>query len=123
MKNPKILIVEDDPLLIRMYQTKFNLEGFEVFIASDGEEGLSIIKENTPDFVILDMMMPKLSGMDLLELMHGDPVMSKVNVIMLSNMNKQEEMDKAKSLGVKEFLLKANFTPSEIAAKVKEYLG
>jgi two-component system, OmpR family, alkaline phosphatase synthesis response regulator PhoP len=118
----KILIVEDDSLLIKMYQTKFVNEGYEVLVAGDGEQGLKLIRENLPQFVILDFMMPKLSGMGLLELLHADPALSQIPVMMLSNMSQPSEIEKAKTLGAKEFLLKANYTPGQIVEIVKKYL-
>lgn len=123
MAKGKILLVEDDTLLARMYQAKFTNEGYEVFIAGDGIQGLEIVKTQKPDFMILDMMMPKLSGLDLLSQVRQDPAIQNTPAIMLSNLSQPQEIEKAKALGIKEFLLKANYTPSQIVEKVKQYLG
>jgi two-component system, OmpR family, phosphate regulon response regulator PhoB len=118
----KILIVEDDALLVKMYKTKFENEGYEVIVAGDGEQGLVYIKQYLPDFIILDFMMPKLSGMGLLEQLALDPQSKNIPVMMLSNMSNPLEIENAKRLGAKEFLIKANYTPGQIVEIVKKYL-
>jgi DNA-binding response OmpR family regulator len=118
----KILIVEDDPLLTKMYTTKFITEGFEVTSAADGEEGLAKATAVTPDFIILDVMMPKLSGIDMLSRLRATEKGKNVPVIVLSNLSQEEEAKKALALGAKEYLIKANFTPSEVVTKVRMYL-
>lgn len=118
----KILIVEDDPLLTKMYTTKFITEGFEVSSAADGEEGLAKATAVTPDFIILDVMMPKLSGIDMLSRLRATEKGKNVPVIVLSNLSQEEEAKKALALGAKEYLIKANFTPSEVVTKVRMYL-
>lgn len=118
----KILIVEDDPLLTKMYTTKFITEGFEVNSAADGEEGLAKATAVTPDFIILDVMMPKLSGIDMLSRLRATEAGKNIPVIVLSNLSQEEEAKKALALGAKEYLIKANFTPSEVVTKVRMYL-
>lgn len=118
-----ILIVEDDPLLVKMYSTKFGKEGFNVLTAQDGEEGLETALNNQADFMILDVMMPKLSGIDLLTKLRSDPKHANTPVIVLTNLTQKEEALKVQNLNVKEYLVKANFTPSEVVAKVKQYLA
>lgn len=118
-----ILIVEDDPLLVKMYSTKFTKEGFKVIDAQDGEEGLKIAKSSKFDFMILDVMMPKMSGIDMLTNLRADPNYKETPVIVLTNLTQKEEAVKVQSLNVKEYLVKANFTPSEVVAKVKQYLA
>ena len=119
----KILIVEDDPLIIKMYQAKFSFEGFEVLVAEDGVQGLELAKSEVPDFMILDIMMPQLSGIDLLEKLRADSKGKNIPVIVLTNLSEKDEEQKALQLGAKEYLLKANFTPGEIVTKVKQHLG
>lgn len=118
-----ILIVEDDPLLVKMYSTKFAKEGYEVHTANDGEEGLKIALQNKIDFMVLDVMMPKLSGIDMLTKLRQSPQGAQIPAIVLTNLTQQAEAERLKSLGVKEYLVKANLTPSEVVAKVKQYLG
>lgn len=123
-KKFKILIVEDDPILIKMYKAKFIKEGFEVLAAEDGEAGLKLALETRDlSFIILDIMMPKLSGIDLLRQLRQHPERKNIPVLVLSNLAQPKEAEEIKSLGVKELLLKANLTPSQIVAKVREYLS
>lgn len=121
--RPTILLIEDDPLLIKMYSTKFAKEGFEVLNAHDGEEGLRMALDNKVDFMIVDVMMPKLSGSDMLVSLRQSEKGKSIPAIVLSNLTQQEEAAKLQSLGVKEYLVKANLTPSEVVEKVKKYLG
>jgi DNA-binding response OmpR family regulator len=122
-QKASILIVEDDPLLVKMYTTKFNKEGFEVSTAQDGEEGLTVAASKKIDFMIVDVMMPRLSGIDMLARLRQDPKYQAIPVIVLTNLTQKEEAVKLQGLGVKEYLVKANLTPSEVVAKVKQYLG
>lgn len=121
--GPIVLLIEDDSLLSKMYKTKLNMEGFNVLVAEDGETGLKMALEQKIDFIILDVMMPKISGLDLLVQLRQNPKGKNIPVIVLSNLAEEEKMKKAVSLGAKEFLIKANVTPGDVAAKVKQYLG
>lgn len=122
-KKPLILLIEDDSLLIKMYKTKFVSEGFEVLVAEEGESGLKMALENPVSFIILDVMMPKLSGIEVLENLRQNPKGKAIPVIVLSNLDREEKAKKALSLGAKEFLVKANFTPTQVVEKVRKYLG
>lgn len=117
-----ILIIEDDPLLIKMYEAKFVSEGYSVLKAFDGEEGLKMALGSHPSALVLDVMMPRLSGIDMLTKLRQDEWGKTVPVIIISNLSEQTEKDKASALGVKEYLVKANITPGELAAKVKLYI-
>lgn len=119
----RILIVEDDPLLITMYETKFKKENFEVLTASDGMKALEIVKSERVDLVILDFMMPKLSGMDFLKQIRATEGLKNMKILMLSNMNNPAEIEKVKQLGALDFLVKADYTPSQVVEKVKGYLN
>lgn len=121
-KTPVVLMIEDDPLLVKMHRTKLVSEGFEVIEAHDGEEGLKLALERVPDIIILDIMMPKLSGTDLLRRLREDIRGKSIAVIVLSNLSQEEEIKRAMEYGVKEYLVKANFTPSQLVDKVKQYL-
>lgn len=118
-----ILLVEDDPLLVKMYNTKFTKEGFEIIAAQNGEEGLKLALEKPVDFIILDVMMPKMSGIDMLTQLRKTPKGANIPTIVLTNLTKQDDAAKVQALGVKEYLVKANLTPSEVVDKVKQYLG
>ena len=119
----KILLIEDDPLLVKMYMAKFETEGFEVKSAEDGEEGLKMALMGWADIILLDIMMPKLSGTDMLSKLRQDQKGKDIPVLVLSNLSQQEEAKRALSLGVKEYLIKADYTPSQIVDKIKKYLN
>lgn len=117
-----ILVVEDDPLLVKMYRTKFASEGFSVLSADDGMKGLKLALEREPKAIVLDIMMPMLSGLDMLQRLRADERGKNIVVVVLSNLSSEEESKRARDLGVKEYLLKANYTPKEVVDKVKQYL-
>ena len=116
-----ILLIEDDPPMVRMYSTKLKTENFEVEVAYDGEEGLEKIKEQKIDLVLLDLMIPKLGGMELLGRVRADEKLKKIPVVILSNLSQEQDIQRAKELGVKDFLIKSNYTPSQVVAIVKSY--
>lgn len=118
-----LLLVEDDPLLINMYQTKFSNEGFQVYTATDGEAGLTLAKAEKPDVIILDIMMPKMDGIEVLRRLRNDPSLRDVPVLMLSNLSEMAKQKEAFELGAKEFLVKANLTPTQVVEKIKLYLN
>ena len=118
-----ILIVEDDPVLAKMYAEKFKFEGFTVLLAKDGEEGLQMALEEKIDLILLDIMLPRLSGVDLLEKLRQNPKGKLQKVVALTNLAEQEEKEKALKLGVKEYLVKAMQTPEVVVEKVKKYLN
>ena len=122
-KKYKISIVEDEPFLASMYSTKFELEGFEVSRAADGMDGLAIIKAQKPDMVLLDVVMPKMDGFEVLTQLRADPELVKVPVILLTNLGQQSDIEKGLSLGASDYIIKANYTPAQVLAKVKEHLG
>ena len=123
-KLPLILIIEDDKLLSKMYAEKFKLEGFDTIVAQDGEEGLEYISEKNPSFILLDMMLPKFTGQDVLNQLKKR-VSDKATppIIALTNLAQKEEAQKALELGAKEYLVKAMYTPDQVVEKVKFYLG
>lgn len=118
----KVLLIEDDLPMVKMYSTKLRKENFEVEVACDGEEGLKRAKEWSPDLVVLDLMIPKIGGMELLEQLRADSKTKNLPVIILSNLSQEQDIERSKQLGVKEFLIKANFTPSQVVEKIKGYL-
>lgn len=122
-KAGQILLVEDDLPIAKMYATKLEMEGFKVLVAHNGEEGLVKLQENKFDLVLLDLMIPKLGGMEVLAKLRSDRKFSQVPVIILSNLSQEEDIKKAHELGVKDFLIKSNHTPSEVVKIVQGYFG
>lgn len=120
----KILLIEDDPLMIRMYQRKLLKDKYEVQSAVDGEEGLLKIRSFKPDLVLLDVMMPKLNGLQVLERMKADPAIAHIPVIILTNLGgSQEDINRGLELGAVAYLIKSAYRPDEVVAKVKEVLA
>ncbi len=119
----KILIVEDDPLINKMYSEKLTRDGYEVSVAQNGQEGLDKMKENRPDLIILDIMMPKLSGVEVISEMRKDVNLEKIPIIVLSNLTDGPDIEKAKKMGVTEYLVKSDLDPEDVSNTVKKYLG
>jgi len=120
--KPKILIIDDDPFIIEIYVLKFKDSGFEVESAQDAKTGLQKIKDFRPDVVLLDIVMPVTSGLEvLLEIKKGEA--AKFKVILLTNLGQKEDVEKGIKLGADGYIIKAHFTPSEVVEKVKELLA
>jgi len=118
----KILIIEDDKFLRELISQKLTKEGFDVSEAVDGEEGLRKVKEEKPELVLLDLILPGMDGFEVLTEMREDPVLSTIPVIILSNLGQKEEVDKGLKLGAVDYLIKAHFTLGEIIEKMKNVL-
>jgi DNA-binding response OmpR family regulator len=123
VKKPVILIVEDDPVLSKMYTEKFTFEGFLVHIARDGEEAYQKATTEEVSIVLLDIMLPRMSGTDFLERFRKTPKGKDVPVVALTNLAEDDEKSRALKLGVKEYLVKANQTPDIVVRKVKSYVS
>ena len=119
----KILIIEDDPFLSEMYAAKFNQAGFEVGVAADGQEGLEKIEKERPDLILLDIVLPKADGFDVLEKIKKNEELEKIPVILLTNLGQKDDVEKGLKMGALEYIIKAHFTPSAVVAKVKEILA
>lgn len=115
----KILIVDDEEILRKIYSDRLTFEGFTVETARDGEEALAKIRTSPPDLILLDILMPKLNGLQVLEQLNTEPALKKIPVIVLSNVANDENIKKALTLGAKDYLLKTNFSPNEIINKIK----
>jgi putative two-component system response regulator len=118
-----LLLVEDDALLTRLYQKRFTKDGHTVITAKDGEEGLELIGKEQPDLVLLDIMMPKLSGLEMLERIKANPATRNVPVIILTNLAGEEEQARAFGLGAVAYIVKSSHDPGQISAKVHEILA
>jgi CheY-like chemotaxis protein len=116
----KILVVEDDPLMSRMYQKIFTFEGYEVHMAGDGQEGLDAARELKPTLILLDVMMPKLNGLQVLEKLKADPQTKTIPVIMLTNLAGEQDAETALSKGAIKYIIKSEHDPKEVADMVKE---
>lgn len=118
----KILIVEDEDFLLDLYETKLEQSGFEVVKASNGEEGVSLARLELPNLILLDILMPKVDGYDMLRQLKGSHETKDIPVVIFSNLSQKKEIEKGLKLGAKDFIIKTSVTPTEMMAKVKEYL-
>ena len=118
----KILIVEDDPLISRMYETVFKFEGFDVDVARNGEEGLEHVRTGKPKMILLDVMMPKMSGIEVLENLKANPSTKAIPVVVLTNLSGMSDAERALELGAVKFIVKSKNKPKEIVAQIKEVL-
>jgi DNA-binding response OmpR family regulator len=121
-QNIKILLIEDDNFLVEMYTTKFELEGFNVVSAEDGQKGLSLAKTENPDIILLDILMPKMDGFSVLEELKKEEQLKDIPVILLTNLGQKEDVKKGFELGAAGYLIKAHFMPSEVVEKIKKIL-
>lgn len=121
-KKINILIVEDDIFLADLYKTKFSLEGFKVYRAYDGEKGLDYLKKTPIDIVLLDLILPKMNGFDILKAMKSDVKLKQIPVILLTNLSQKNDIDKGLELGANDYLIKAHFMPSEVVEKIKKLI-
>lgn len=118
----KVLMVEDDALFLKMYQKKFAREGIELEVAQDGEAGLEKAKTVKPDVVVLDLMLPKLSGSEVLKAIRNTDEIKDLPVIIMTNLNaSSDEVGEVLKMGVKEVLLKTDVTPAQIVEMVEKY--
>lgn len=118
----KILIVEDDKFLRELITQKVLKEGYQVVEAVDGEEGIAKIKEEKPDLVLLDLILPGVDGFEVLRQAKENPETSNIPVIILSNLGQKDDVERGMKLGAADYLVKANFTPGEILSKIKSIL-
>jgi DNA-binding response OmpR family regulator len=118
---PRVLIVDDDPVILRLLQVNFRLEGYEVEIAQRGEEALRIASELSPDVIVLDVMMPGVDGWEVCQRLKEDPALTSVPVIFLSARAQDEDRERGYALGVVEYVTKP-FDPSHLVQIVRRTL-
>lgn len=122
LSKTKIVLVEDDNFLAGMYVTKLNLDGFDVALASDGERGLKLAREENPAIILLDVVLPKMSGFDVLRDLKSDPKTRDIPVLLLTNLGQRDDVKKGLDLGAVDYLIKAHFMPSEVVDKIKRLI-
>ena len=119
-----ILLVDDDPLIIRMYQNRLSNDGYTVRTASNGEEALIQVIKEKPDLILLDIMMPKMNGVETLKALKREEKTKDIPVIILTNLgDNPEDIESAKKLGALDYLVKADTTPKKLSQQVKEVVG
>ncbi|HEY4509832.1 MAG TPA: response regulator [Candidatus Paceibacterota bacterium] len=119
----KVLIVEDEQLIGDLLQKKLRQEGYYASVAIDGEAALKQIREEKPDIVLLDIVLPRLNGFEVLSELKKDEELRQIPVIIISNSGQPDEIEKAKELGVRDWLVKTEFDPREVLEKVQRQIG
>ena len=119
----KILFVEDDPVVLTLYRNRLQREGFEVLFAEDGEVALNILSRMRPDLVVLDLMLPKVNGVDVLKHIRADERLKATPVLILSNAYMTELAQKAMQSGANKGMLKTECTPAKLVEAVRDMLG
>jgi DNA-binding response OmpR family regulator len=114
----RVLIVEDDPMISEIYQKKFSREGHEVLTAVSGEQVLNLAKREKIDIILLDLIMPKMDGFEVIKNLRSGSYDPKIKIIVFSNMSQSEDREKALELGADGFILKSQYNPSELVAEV-----
>jgi DNA-binding response OmpR family regulator len=122
MNTMRILLVEDDKFLRRACEVGLKKRGFAVLTANDGEEGLQVARSESPDIILLDMLMPKLNGMETLEALKKDAQTSGIPVVILSNTSMDSDLQRARSLGAIGYLVKASMSLQELGDRVLSFL-
>lgn len=119
----KILIVEDDISLRDVYSARLEAEGYQIVVAANGEEALAIAVKERPDLMLLDVMMPKISGFDVLDIIRTTPEIAHTRVIMMTALSAQEDRERGEKLGVDKYLVKSQVTLEEVVSTIKTVLG
>jgi len=119
----KILIIEDEGSLLEMLVEKFTNEGFDVLQSDNGKDGLKMALENHPNIILLDIILPKMDGLTVLDKIRSDEWGKNANVVMLTNLNSAEDVQKAMESGAHDYLVKTDWKMEEIVEKVKQKLG
>ena len=122
-KNKKILLVEDDDALANVYLMRLQAEGFEVKRVANGEDALAAAKEHKPDLVLLDVMMPKVSGFDVLDILRNTPETANLKIIMLTALSQESDKQRAQGLGVDDYLVKSQVVITDVIDRIKYHLG
>jgi DNA-binding response OmpR family regulator len=122
-KNTTVFLIDDDDFLLEMYALKFKSAGFNVEIAKNAEDALEALRKGLkPDIVLLDIVMPKIDGFEFLNILKKEKLVPEAKLVILSNLGQKEDIEKGKTLGITDYIVKANLTPSEVVEKIKALL-
>ncbi|MDD2785521.1 MAG: response regulator [Patescibacteria group bacterium] len=123
MNQTQVLLIEEDDFLARIYAQKLESEGFDVTAAMSGEEGIRLALRQPPACILLSIMLPGMDGYETLETIKAEPTLAQVPVIIVSQLGQREDIEKAKSLGVAGYLIKAHASPMDVVKKVREVIN
>lgn len=118
----KVLIVEDDQFLTSAYRVKLTKAGFEIVIAADGDEALAILTKETPDLILLDLVLPKKDGFEVLEELRANEKLKNIPVLIASNLGQKEDIDRGKSLGATDYIVKSDMTLDDLVNKINSLI-
>lgn len=119
----KLLLVEDDDALASVYLMRLQAEGFDVRRVANGEDALAAAREYKPDLILLDAMMPKVSGFDVLDILRNTPETANIKIIMLTALSQESDKERAQGLGVDDYLVKSQVVISDVVERIKYHLG
>lgn len=119
----KILLVEDDDALANVYLMRLQAEGFEVRREANGEDALAAARDYKPNLILLDAMMPKVSGFDVLDILRNTPETTNIKIIMLTALSQESDKERAQGLGVDDYLVKSQVVISDVVDRIKYHLG
>lgn len=122
-EKKRILLVEDDTSLAAVYESRLQLEGFDVKLVNNGELALAAALEYKPDLILLDAMMPKISGFDVLDILRNTPETTNIRVIMLTALSQPKDKERAEQLGVDEYLVKSQVVINDVVERIRFHLG
>lgn len=121
--SKKILLVEDDDTLASVYQTRLQAEGFQIRRVPNGEEALAVAIEYKPDIILLDIMMPKVSGFDVLDILRNTPETVNTKIIMMTALSQESDRKRAEDMGVDDYLVKSQVVIADVVDRIKSHLG
>jgi len=122
-KAKKILLVEDDDALANVYVTRLQAEGFDIKRVPNGEDALASALQYRPDLIVLDVMMPKVSGFDVLDIIRNTPEIGNVKIVMLTALSQDSDKERAQQLGVDDYLVKSQVVIADVVERIKKHLG
>ncbi|MDP3685586.1 MAG: response regulator [bacterium] len=117
-----ILLIEDDAFIAGMYSTKLSMLGYTIRVASDGEEGWQMLTAEPPDLLLLDIVLPKRDGFEILAAARNDPKLKDLPILLLTNLGQKPDVERGLELGANDYIIKAHFTPSEVVEKIEKML-
>lgn len=123
MDSAKILIIEDDRYISKMYQLKLSLDGFDVQVAENGRIGIEKVKELKPDIVLTDILMPELDGFEVIKMIKADEELKSTPILIMSNLGQEDHIQRGLELGALGYIVKSQYTPSKVVEKIKEILA
>ena len=123
MDAAKILIIEDDRYISKMYQLKLSLDGFDVQVADNGKIGLEKVKDFHPDIILTDILMPEIDGFEVIKQIKADADLKTIPILIMSNLGQEDHIQKGLELGALGYIVKSQYTPSKVVEKIKEILA